>query len=160
MSDFLSLTEASRRADVSPTSVRRWIAAGKLKASKNKNDEWVIDPDILHHFLIRQVGPRVAPTLENTGVGRRGGATAGGATVGPPVGPPVGPTVGAGDGYAEALKEAREALARERQINDELRTQVRELEKERTQHLAEMRAMLAKDGSGGREGVISRWIRR
>jgi DNA-binding transcriptional MerR regulator len=156
MSDFLSLTEASRRADVSPTSVRRWIAAGKLKASKNKNDEWVIDPDILHHFLIRQVGPRVGPTSENTGGGRRGGATAGG----PTVGPSVGQTVGGGDGYAEALKEAREALARERQINDELRTQVRELEKERTQHLAEMRAMLAKDGSGGREGMISRWIRR
>jgi len=156
MSDFLSLAEASRRADVSPTSVRRWIAAGKLKASKNKDDEWVIDPDILHHFLIRHVGPRVGPTLENIGGGRRGGATAGGTTVGPP----VGQTVGGGDSYAEALKEAREALARERQINDELRTQVRELEKERTQHLAEMRAMLAKDGGGGRDGVISRWIRR
>jgi hypothetical protein len=59
----------------------------------------------------------------------------------------------------EALKEAREALARERTANDELRLHIRELEKERTQHLAEMRAMLSRD-LNGKEGVISRWIRR
>jgi len=52
-----------------------------------------------------------------------------------------------------------EALDRERRINDELRQRVRELEQERTQHLAEMRALLSKS-SDGKDGVLSRWIRR
>ena len=155
MTDNLSLAEASRRADVTPTSVRRWIASGKLKASKNKHDEWVIDPDILHHFLIQQSGIRSPQPAPQVGGGRRGGATRSGATVAPT----VVPTAGGDSGYLEALKEAREALARERTANDELRLHIRELEKERTQHLAEMRAMLSRD-LNGKEGVLSRWIRR
>ena len=155
MSDNLSLAEASRRADVTPTSVRRWIASGKLKAFKNKHDEWIIDPDTLHHFLIQHVGQRIPPLQSQVGGGRRGGATGGSAIVAPKV--PT--TVGGDHGYVEALKEAREALARERTINDELRIHIREIEKERTQHLAEMRAMLSRD-SIGKDGVLSRWMRR
>jgi hypothetical protein len=53
-----------------------------------------------------------------------------------------------------------EALERERRLNDDLRARLLVLENERTQHMAEMRAMLSKDGSGGKDGVLSRWIRR
>jgi DNA-directed RNA polymerase alpha subunit len=52
---------------------------------------------------------------------------------------------------SDALKIALEALSRERQINDELRTQVRSLEQERNQHIAEIRALL----SGKSEGLLS-----
>lgn len=151
MASHLSLTEASRRANVSTTSVRRWIISGKLKASKTQNDEWGIDPDELHLFLIRQSGEHVPPTSHRQSGGRRTGATT--------VPPTVVPTVGGWDGYVEALKEAREALARERRINDELRTRMLTLEQERTQHIAEMRALLSKD-FGAKDGVLSRWIRR
>lgn len=151
MTASISLTEASRRANVSTTSVRRWITSGKLKASKTQGDEWVIDPDDLHLFLIRQSGGQVPPTSPRPFGGKRTGATT--------VPPTVSPTVGGGDGYAEALKEAREALSRERRINDELRARVTALEQERTQHMAEMRALLSKDAAS-KEGVLSRWIRR
>ncbi len=150
MSSHLSLTEASRRANVSTTSVRRWITSGKLKASKTQSEEWVIEPDELHLFLIRQSGGPVPPTVPRTSGGRRTGATT--------VPTTVAPTVGGGEGYAEALKEAREALARERRINDELRARVLSMEQERTQHMAEMRAFLSKDSP--KDGVLSRWIRR
>jgi hypothetical protein len=52
---------------------------------------------------------------------------------------------------SDALKIALEALSRERQINDELRSHVRSLEQERGQHIAEMRALL----SGKSEGLLS-----
>jgi hypothetical protein len=52
---------------------------------------------------------------------------------------------------SDGLKIALEALDRERKINDELRVQVRSLEQERNQHIAEMRALL----SGKSEGLLS-----
>lgn len=152
MTATISLAEAARRGNVSTTSVRRWITSGKLNASKTAADEWVIAPDDLHLFLIRQSGGQVPPTPGRTsGRGRHGATT---------VLPTEPLTVGGGpDGYHEALKEAREALARERRINDELRGRVRELEQERTQHMAEMRALLSKDVKD-KDGILSRWIRR
>jgi hypothetical protein len=52
---------------------------------------------------------------------------------------------------SDALKIALDALDRERKINDELRLQIRSLEQERTQHIAEMRALL----TGKNEGLLS-----
>ncbi len=155
MSIHISLAEASRRANVSPTSIRRWITSGKINAKKTENDEWVIDSTELHLLLIKQSGKHVSHTVSDGSNSKRKGGT----TVSPTVGDTVGDTVVGRLGLSEALKEARQALSREREINDELRSHLRELEKERTQHLAEMRAILSKD-SQSKEGIISRWIRR
>jgi uncharacterized protein (DUF305 family) len=53
--------------------------------------------------------------------------------------------------HETALKIALEALEHERRVNADLRTQVKELERERTQHMAEMRALL----TGKNEGLLS-----
>jgi BMFP domain-containing protein YqiC len=60
---------------------------------------------------------------------------------------------------AKYIDSLQETVAREREENKELRGRIRELEQERTQHLAEMRALLSKEASG-KEGVLSRWIRK
>lgn len=133
MGNFLSLTEAARRAGVTDTSVRRWLSSGKLKARKSAVGEWEIDPDVLQVFLATE-----APNRRGTVVSVVSSAP-----------PPQ------ESGYVEALATVKETLARERQINDELRTELRELRSENKALQAELRAFL----SGEHESTLSRWMR-
>lgn len=56
----------------------------------------------------------------------------------------------------ELLARIESDLSREQEKTKELSAQIREFEKERSQHLAELRALL----SGKTDGVLSRWFRR
>ena len=60
---------------------------------------------------------------------------------------------------AELFRRVEDQLAETKKERNELRLQLRDLEKERSQHLAEMRALLSKDARAT-DGVISRWLRR
>jgi len=140
MNDRISLPEAARRANVSPTSVRRWIDAGKLKATKGREGSWNLSFEDLRTFLAT-----VQPN-------RR-------ATVAPPVAHPTHATPNSSlelEGYREALLEARTALERERRNNDELREQLKRFESEIFKLTSEMQALLSRDSP---TGVLSRWVK-
>lgn len=137
----LSLPEAARRAGVSPTSVRRWVASGSLKATKNKDGSWTIQEGELRAFM--------ATTLAARGASG-GGLQRSGAEGKAPVAPSVEAT---GVASNELLVEA---LRREKQINDELRAQNKELQGEILKLSAEMLSLLKGEG----KGLLSRWIRK
>lgn len=133
----LSLPEAARRADASPTSLRRWISTGALKAAKDANGGWLIREDDLRTYMTTTLASKKA----GSGAPKRQGAEA------------MSTTVGTTDPTLVVLTEA---LRRERHINDELRGQNKELQGEILKLTAEMRAILSKEGSG----MLSRWLRK
>ncbi len=129
-SESLSVSQAAKRAAVSPSTIRRWIDSGAVKHSTSPEGWRMVTAHDLIGYLAKQ-GPETHRAVK--------GASAREVPV-PSMAPP-----------SDALKIALEALSRERQINDELRAQVRSLEQERGQHIAEMRALL----SGKSEGLLS-----
>jgi excisionase family DNA binding protein len=129
-SETLSVSQAAKRAAVSPSTIRRWIDSGAIKHSTSSEGWRLITAQDLMGYL-SQHGPET-PRIVRGASAREAPVVSTGAT-------------------GEALKIALEALDRERKINDELRAQVRSLEQERTQHIAEMRALL----SGKSEGLLS-----
>lgn len=133
----LSLPEAARRADISPTSLRRWISTGALKAAKDTNGGWLIREDDLRAYM----ATTLASKKSSSGAPKRQGAETASATAGT-----TDPTV----------VVLTEALQRERHINDELRGQNKELQREILKLTAEMRAILSKEGAG----MLSRWMRK
>jgi len=133
----LSLPEAARRADASPTSLRRWISTGSLKATKDANGGWLIQEDDLRVYM----ATTLASKKNSNGAPKRHGAEVSSTTVGT-----TDPTV----------VVIMEALRRERHINDELRGQNKELQGEILKLTAEMRAILSKEGAG----MLSRWLRK
>jgi DNA-binding transcriptional MerR regulator len=133
----LSLPEAARRADASPTSLRRWISTGALKATKDTSGGWLIRDDDLRTYM----ATTLASKKTSTGAQKRQGAE--GAST----------TVGTTDPTVVVLTES---LRRERHINDELRGQNKELQGEILKLTAEMRAILSKEGAG----MLSRWLRK
>ena len=136
----LTMAEASKLVDKAESTVRAWVRSQQVSAWQDAVGWWRIDRNSL---LAHAAGVGAAKGGSRGLTVRKGAHTEGSVT------PQQTPTE----------RVLAEGLERERRINDELRQQVRELEQERTQHMAEMRAMLSRD-SGGKEGVISRWIRR
>ena len=138
-SQFLSLSEAALQSGKSETSIRNWLKSNLIKGQRGSDGCWKIERTSLFAHLsgLPQKSERSAPKVR--GYGAESDQTS---------------------PQSEPLTLAyREALERERRINDELRSQIKDLEKERTQHLAEMRALLSKDAKAT-DGVISRWLRR
>jgi DNA-binding transcriptional MerR regulator len=133
----LSLPEAARRADTSPTSLRRWISTGALKAAKDKNGGWLIREEDLRAYMVTIL----ASKKSSSGAPKRKGAETSSTTAST-----MDPTVAV----------LTEALQRERHINDELRGQNKELQGEILKLTAEMRAILSKEGAG----MLSRWMRK
>lgn len=147
MTSELTLGEAAKAVSRGTTTVRDWVKNGHIRAKRNPMGHWVIERDSLLAFAAGEGAaegprrPRGAEALLNRTSTEPSTAHLGG-------------------GSAEALIRAHEReIQHLRELLHEERARCQRLEEERTQHLAEMRALLSKD-SGGKDGVLSRWIRR
>jgi hypothetical protein len=136
MSDQLLLTEAARIVGKAPATLRRLVNDGRIPSTKDvQGRNRVRREDVIAYY---------ATTSEQNPIPDRAGASH------------SDPMLGA---LRDQIAILVQTVDREREENRELRQRLREMEQERTQHLAEMRAMLSRD-SNGKEGVLSRWIRR
>ena len=143
----VSLSEASRLLSKPENTIREWIKTSKLPAHRDSRGRWLIRHHDLMAFIVTKssVEGRSGAT-SNTGSKAR---THDQLSTEPS-------TETSNTRYVRSLEDS---LERERRINDELRARLAGMEQERTQHLAEMRALLSKDAAS-KDGVLSRWIRR
>lgn len=143
----VSLAEASRLLAKPENTIREWIKSSKLPAHRDSRGRWLIKRHDLMSIAVTRasVEPRPGATSKATSKGHHHAEGS--------VEPSTEPS---NNRYVRSLEAT---LEREQRINDELRSRVLVLEQERTQHMAEMRALLSRDGVG-KEGVLSRWIRR
>jgi hypothetical protein len=146
----LSLHDAAKSLNVGITTLRSWCQSGKIKAQKTVQGSWIIE----RQSLMGYVATKPSDTTPSPTLRLRKSSVAQTPSAAPR---------GGSDKVQEVLSEA---LRREREIGDDLRRQLRDanariqsLEQERTQHMAEMRALLSKDTKAA-DGVISRWLRR
>jgi vacuolar-type H+-ATPase subunit I/STV1 len=126
-----------------PSTIRDWLKKGIIHGEQDPKGRWSLDRvTVVAAAATAPTAARaVASQLQQPSAALTSAAVA------------AEPTV------ARYIDSLQETVAREREENKELRGRIRELEQERTQHLAEMRALLSRD-SGGKENVLSRWIRR
>lgn len=143
----LTLSEAAKAVSRGTNTVRDWVKNGNVHAKRNALGHWLIERDSLLSYAANEGStegprrPRGAEALTHRA-------------------PTAGFTVTHGGVGNDALVRAQEReIDLLRQLLKEERERCKKLEEERTQHLAEMRALLSKD-STGKEGVLSRWIRR
>jgi excisionase family DNA binding protein len=144
----VSLSEASRLLSKPENTIREWIKTSKLQAHRDSRGRWLIRRHDLMAFIAVKGSTEGRPGATSNPTSKARSNVEGSTE------PTVEPST------TRYIRSLEDSLDRERRINDELRQQLRHVEQERTQHIAEMRAMLSKDGSGGKEGVLSRWIRR
>jgi len=143
----VSLSEASRLLSKPENTIREWIKTLKLPAQRDPRGRWIIRRSDLMAFIVTRSSTEGRPGATSKAAPKVLSSSEGSTEVS------VEPSAGR---YVRSLEDS---LDRERRINDELRAKITTMEQERTQHMAEMRAMLSRDG-GGKEGVLSRWIRR
>jgi hypothetical protein len=146
MSSELTLGAAAKAVARGTTTVREWVKSGAVRARRNDVGHWLIERESLLAYASGEGSPE--------GPRRPRGAEAhpDRGQVPPSTEPMFSPTV-------EALVRSQEKeILHLKELLKEERDRCRRLEEERTQHLAEMRAILTKDAS--KEGVLSRWIRK
>jgi hypothetical protein len=136
MNNQILLTEAAKIVGKAPATLRRLINDGRIASTKDSQGRnRVRREDVIAYYAMMS---------DQALISDRAGASH-------------------TDSMINALRDQitilTQTVDREREENKELRVRIREMEQERTQHLAEMRAILSKD-SQSKEGVISRWIRR
>jgi hypothetical protein len=145
MSSELTLGDAAKAVGRGMTTVREWVKSGHVRAKRNTLGHWLIERDSLLAYASGEgavEGPR-----------RRRGAEAL-----PARGSSEAPTAPLGIPTAEALIRSLEReIEHLRRLLDEERERSRLLESERTQHMAEMRALLSREQ---KEGAVSRWFRK
>lgn len=143
----VTLSEAATMTGRPQSTIRDWLKKGFIEGQQDAKGRWQLDR------VTVVAAAATAPTAARA-VARQlqQHSTATGIATSPAVGA-VDPTA------ARYIDSLQETVLREREENKELRARIRELEQERTQHLAEMRALLSKD-LRGKDGAISRWIRR
>jgi DNA-binding transcriptional MerR regulator len=128
MNDILSLNEASKMSGKSLATVRRWAKESLIVADKNKSGHWQIPTHQFRVYLAQDVSLH-EPSVDKQSEGE--------------------------SFKIEASQMLYEALHRERKINDDLRSQVKEKDSELLKLTYEMKSVL--DGKSG--GLLSRWIR-
>jgi DNA-binding transcriptional MerR regulator len=128
MNDILSLSEASKMSGKSLATVRRWAKEGLVIAEKNRSGRWQIPTHQFRVYLAQDVSLH-EPSMDKHNEGQ--------------------------SFKVEASQMLYEALHRERKINDDLRSQVKEKDGELLKLTYEMKSML--EGKYG--GLLSRWIR-
>jgi hypothetical protein len=125
------------------TTIRDWIKTGTVRAHRNVMGHWMIDRDSLLAHASREGtsdGPR-----------RVGGASVKSSE------PPPHPHPESVPSLSDALiHELKDEIAHLRLLLKEERERSKVLEAERTQHMAEMRALL----SGKNDNLLSRWLRK
>lgn len=144
--DFIPLSDASRMLGLGVTTIRSWCQLGKVECQRNANAQWLINLDSARSLLATSksgasAGNRIA---RRHTVGKKGSEAT----------PPSEKKNGGPS--EEHLRDLREALARERRIAEDLRTQNLDLQGQLVKLAAEMQAILARDG----DGKLSRWFRR
>jgi excisionase family DNA binding protein len=144
----VSLSEASKLLSKPENTIREWIKTAKLHAHRDSRGRWLIQRDDLMAFV----------AVKGSTEGRPGATSKATPKVHSRIEGSTEPTTE--PSTSRYIRSLEDSLERERRINDELRAKISGMDQERTQHMAEMRAMLSKDGNGGKEGVLSRWIRR
>jgi hypothetical protein len=138
----VSISEAAKMLAKGQTFIRSLITKGDVDAIRTELGHWSISSDSLRSYAATHMVAR-----DPTSVSRRvAGASRG------RVDAARDPEIDLTRELRAALAREQEAVERERRLSDELRARVRELELERTQHMAEMRALL----SGKPEGLLSR----
>jgi len=143
----VTLSEAATMTGRPQSTIRDWLKKGVIEGKQDAKGRWQLDRITV--VAAAATAPTAARAVASQ-LQQRSVATGTGTST----------TVGAVDPTAARyIDSLQETVLREREENKELRARIRELEQERTQHLAEMRALLSKDLSG-KDGVISRWIRR
>jgi hypothetical protein len=142
MSHEVTLPEASAMIERGQTTVREWVQERLVTARKDSRGRWLIERDSLL--------ARAAIEAAATGRTREGATSL----------PTKRPRPSHAEPRAEPSPEVVTILRAEndhlKQLLREERERCRRLEEERTQHLAEMRALLSKDG----DGMLSRWFRK
>ena len=144
--DFIPLSEASRILGLGVTTIRSWCQLGKVECQRTANAQWLINLDSARGLIVTS---KSGASAGNRMVTRNalGGRTSEGHTA------LERPNGGVSE---EHLRDLRDALARERQVAEDFRTQNRELQSQLLKLAAEMHAILARDG----DGKLSRWFRR
>lgn len=136
MNEKVLLSDAATRLGKSPTTIRKLVNSGKIQASKDaQGRHWVSMLEAQTYYAMKGI-PRTGASRSQERDEHENITL-----------------------LLEQNKRIERALEREERINDELRNQIRDYERERTQHMAEMRALLSKD-TKTTDGVISRWLRR
>ena len=133
MNTRITLSEASRMAGVSVSTVRRWASENRIEGSKTGEGIWRVSKESLLVMLsIQGASMEPARTVHGASAVQ---------------------TKAPDDVSVGILKEA---LERERRVNDELRAVLNERESTIRALETEMRAILSKESSG----LLSRWTRR
>lgn len=144
--EALTVATAARYAGVSASTIRRWMDSGSLEFRSTSQGHRTTSKEALMRCLSRQShAPHRAV----------GGATARHSHEAVMEGSTVG-SHGRGEGQADALRIALEALAHERRMAEDLRTQNRELQSQLVKLAAEMQAVLSRET----DGMLSRWFRK
>jgi excisionase family DNA binding protein len=138
MNDSMSLNEAAKMANCGVSTIRRWATEKLINAEKDQSGIWRISKEAMHQFLVAG---------GESSHGRR--AIRGASSV-------AHPSPASTNG--EVLEVLREALRRERDVNDELRKQNEKIQAQLIQVMHEMQAILNKQNP--LDGVISRWLRK
>lgn len=135
----VTLSQASKLLDRPENTIREWIKIGRLTGRRDSRGRWIIERSELMACAYER-----PQTVSRLGATSKATARIESATE------------ASTERYIRSLEGG---LDRERRINDDLRNQIKQLEGERSQHLAEMRALLTKDAKTT-DGVLSRWLRR
>lgn len=133
MNAQLTLSEASKMAGVSISTVRRWAVENRIQGAKTKDGVWKVSNESVLLLLATQ-----GASMES--FRRIHGASA----------------VQVEAPEMASLAILKEALERERRVNDELRATLSEREATIRALEVEMRAILSKENSG----LLSRWTRK
>lgn len=144
-SSRVTISEASVLVGMSQTKVRQWLNEPNF-AMRNAQGWWLIDRVALLAKAASESSPKDSRRVGAVTTHR---ATSHTAEVSATSSREVAET---------RIRDLQETLARERRINDELRSENRNLQAAQTQHLAELRALL-ESGTKDKSSFLSRWIR-
>jgi vacuolar-type H+-ATPase subunit I/STV1 len=136
----VSLTEAATMTGRPQSTIRDWLKKGQIEGTRDEKGRWQLTR--ISVVTAAATAPTAARSIAAQRIRKDNIAST--------IVPSVDPTVAK---YVDSLQET---IQREREENRELRARIRDFEQERTQHMAEMRALLNKDT----DGFLSRWIRR
>lgn len=127
------------------STIRDWMRKGLIQGERDEKGRWLLNRVTV--ITAATTAPTAARTVKAQLQQRASTA------------PTTDVSIVANSTNEKYIESLHETVLREREENKELRTRIRELEQERTQHMAEMRALLSKDISG-KDGILSRWIRK
>lgn len=135
---MVGLTEAATLIDKGESTIRLWLKNGQIHAKKDQRGNWRIDRNSLLAYAAVEASVRPQ---------RRAGATLSGRTAGA-----IAPA--AAEPHSELVAALKEALERERRINDEYREKIHRLEGELFKITMELKALLTEKSGNS----LMRWV--